>query len=132
MTVKTESSARAHSCERDTAINILLVELPVLLRDVVRRQLEKLSDAQIGEVGLTTLDLFAGSPTDITAVVWGETDEPALWEPQRRLLAPSSGFRVLRLDERGESGVLFEMRRTAKVLPEIGIDALLRIAIGDE
>jgi len=113
-------------------IKILLVELPTLLRDVVRHRLEQCSNAQIGEVGRATLNLFAGSPSDITAVVWGGCSEPAGgWEPRRGLLAPCPGFRVLRLDASGETGVLFEMRPTVEVLTDLGLDALLRIVVGD-
>jgi len=117
---------------KGTSINILLVELPTLLRDVVCRRLEQLSDARIGEIGLATLDLFARTPSDITAVVWAGSDNEAPWEPRRSLLAPCPGFRVLRLDERGETGVLFEMRRTTEILPDIGLDQLLEIAARDE
>ena len=91
------------------------------------------SDAQVAEVARATLDLFAGSPSDITAVVWvGSGGRDGGWEPRRGLLAPCPGFRVLRLDESGETGVLFEMRPTAKVLPDLGLDAVLGIVAGDE
>jgi hypothetical protein len=65
-------------------------------------------------------------------VVWAGPDDTAPWEPHRSLLAPCPGFRVLRLDERGETGMLFEMRRTARPLPSIGLDALLAIAMRNE
>lgn len=102
------------------------------MHDVVRRRLEQVPDARIGEIGLTTLDLFAGFRSDITAVVWGGSDGRPVWEPHRRLLAPGPGFRVLRLDEQGESGVLFQMRETREPLPGIGLDALLEIVTRDE
>jgi hypothetical protein len=117
---------------KGTPIDILLVELPVLLRDAVRRRIEQVPDARVGEVGLGALRQLAGCRTDATAVVWARTGDGARWEPQRDLLAPRRGLRVLRVDDPGESAVLFEMRATAQVLPDIGLDALLEVATRDE
>lgn len=117
---------------KGTPINILLVDLPALLRDAVRGQVRQLPDAQVGEVDLATLHLLAGCRQATTAVVWAGSHDGARWEPGRTLLAPGSGLRVLRVDEPGESAVLFEMRPTAEVLHDVGLDALLEIVSRDE
>ncbi len=107
---------------------ILLVELPPLLRDIVRRGIEAHTDALVGEVDRKALDVVEGDPRDTTLVVWSDPGSSAAqWEPGRKLLAPSAGFRVLRLDQNGQSGVLFEMCPTARVLPELGLDLILRV-----
>lgn len=98
----------------------------------MRRRLEQLSVARVGEVGLGTLDMLSACDGNVTAVVWAPGHSEARWEPQRRLLAPCGGLRVLRVDEPGETAVLFEMRQTAEVLPDIGLDALLEVATRDE
>jgi hypothetical protein len=102
--------------------------LPVLLRDSVRCHAKQLPDARIGEVDLATLHLLAGCARETTAVVWARPGDATRWEPGRQLLAPCRGLRVIRIDEPGESAVLFEMRPTAEILPGVGLDALLEVA----
>jgi hypothetical protein len=117
---------------KGTPINILLVELPVLLRDAVMRRIERVPDARVGEVGLGVLNRLSGCSRDTTAVVWAREQDGSRWEPPRHLLAPRRGLRVLRIDDPGESAVLFEMRATAELLPDFGLDALLEVAARDE
>jgi chemotaxis response regulator CheB len=106
-------------------IRIALFDMSPLLREIVRRTLDREPDLQVVVDRAVVADALAAVERDrADFVIIGSNADQTV--DVRSLLACSRGVRVLELRSDGKKGVLHELRPHRVALGELSPDALLR------